>query len=373
MGNRHAPPRSLKAQLQALEIKLIRAALARHDGNVSAAARELEIHRTTLKRKALAYGLPTRRPGRPARASRVQRQARCTREVRHDLCPRRTPALRPSWWIGRSPCVLTARKKVVGVHLRASEIAGAITWVVEARRERAGLRLTRWRQGVDLPGSGVEREFFFPALCKYIAASKGAVVGVDAAFGLGRRVTRTDDWESFLAAFGGRYVGARELETKARAAAKGRGASRLTDRMRGRNTEPHRRRQSHRTFHWIGGVLAPLIGAGRARTVPMQEPAAGAPVLCEVAPVAYLRRTTLPSPFKGIGPVGARSRAHLLDELEARAGLVPDAALRERVAHDGEAGLLWAVVNAMVAARVAAGDAGGPPEEWAPAEGWAFC
>ncbi|HTS62826.1 MAG TPA: helix-turn-helix domain-containing protein [Candidatus Acidoferrales bacterium] len=45
-----------------LEKSMIQGALARHGGNQCAAARALEIHRNTLQRKMVEYGLAPARP-----------------------------------------------------------------------------------------------------------------------------------------------------------------------------------------------------------------------------------------------------------------------------------------------------------------------
>ena len=53
---------SLGQATEVLERSMIQGALARHGGNQSAAARALDIHRNTLLRKMLEYGLATARP-----------------------------------------------------------------------------------------------------------------------------------------------------------------------------------------------------------------------------------------------------------------------------------------------------------------------
>ena len=264
------------------------------------------------------------------------------------------------------------RTKIIGIRLRAGALAGTLSWIVDAKRDGARLIITQWQQGADLPGSGVERDIFFPALRKYVAAAKTAIVGIDVAFGLGRRLTKTDDWETFLAAFDGRYADRADMEEKSLTAAKGRDASRLTDRHLGRRSEPHRRRQSHQTYHCLHDVLVPLIGADRVRAVPMQEAVTGKPVLCEVAPDAYARRGRILPPFKGQGAVAVNSRSRVLDWLAAEAGVQFDTTLREAVANHEESDLLWAIVCVVIADRVARGVAGAPPKNWVPAEGWGF-
>jgi DNA-binding NtrC family response regulator len=71
-------PISLTEATQMLEKSMIQGALARNAGNQCAAARTLEIHRNTLQRKMLEYGLATARPrGRRkpmARAGRLSRR-----------------------------------------------------------------------------------------------------------------------------------------------------------------------------------------------------------------------------------------------------------------------------------------------------------
>ena len=56
-----APASAGAPSLQAMADEAIRAALAAHAGNVSAAARALGVHRSTLYRRAAALGLA--RPG----------------------------------------------------------------------------------------------------------------------------------------------------------------------------------------------------------------------------------------------------------------------------------------------------------------------
>ena len=53
---------SLDEATQVLEKSMIQGALARNGGNQCAASRSLEIHRNTLQRKMVEYGLATARP-----------------------------------------------------------------------------------------------------------------------------------------------------------------------------------------------------------------------------------------------------------------------------------------------------------------------
>ena len=69
---------SLAEATQILERSMIQGALARNGGNQCAASRTLEIHRNTLQRKMIEYGLATARPRarrKPmARAGRMPRK-----------------------------------------------------------------------------------------------------------------------------------------------------------------------------------------------------------------------------------------------------------------------------------------------------------
>jgi DNA-binding NtrC family response regulator len=53
---------SLDEATQILEKSMIQGALARNSGNQCAASRSLDIHRNTLQRKMVEYGLATPRP-----------------------------------------------------------------------------------------------------------------------------------------------------------------------------------------------------------------------------------------------------------------------------------------------------------------------
>ena len=53
---------SLGQATEVLERSMIQGALARNGGNQSAAARDLDIHRNTMLRKMLEFGLATARP-----------------------------------------------------------------------------------------------------------------------------------------------------------------------------------------------------------------------------------------------------------------------------------------------------------------------
>jgi len=61
---------SLEEAVELLERSMISTALARHRGNQSAASKQLRIHRNTLQRKVLAYGLKRKPVAREARARR---------------------------------------------------------------------------------------------------------------------------------------------------------------------------------------------------------------------------------------------------------------------------------------------------------------
>ena len=68
---------SLQDAVELLERSMIGAALERSGGNQSAASRQLQIHRNTLQRKMVEYGLGNRRPR--ARRKPVAAQGRARR------------------------------------------------------------------------------------------------------------------------------------------------------------------------------------------------------------------------------------------------------------------------------------------------------
>ncbi len=70
----------LEEAIELLERSMIDGALKRSGGNQSAASKQLGIHRNTLQRKALAYGLGNGRPRRKP-AARVPRARKGKLEV----------------------------------------------------------------------------------------------------------------------------------------------------------------------------------------------------------------------------------------------------------------------------------------------------
>jgi Fis family transcriptional regulator, factor for inversion stimulation protein len=66
----------LEEAIEVLEKSMIQGALERNDGNQSAASKQLGIHRNTLQRKLVAYGLRNGTRPRPKPVSRVARPRR---------------------------------------------------------------------------------------------------------------------------------------------------------------------------------------------------------------------------------------------------------------------------------------------------------
>lgn len=71
---------SLEEAVGLLERGMIHQALARSEGNQSAASRLLQIHRNTMQRKMVEYGLGANRPR--ARRKPVSREARAPKAPR---------------------------------------------------------------------------------------------------------------------------------------------------------------------------------------------------------------------------------------------------------------------------------------------------
>jgi DNA-binding NtrC family response regulator len=65
---------SLAEATQLLERSMIQGSLSRNSGNQCAAARSLKMHRNTLQRKMVEYGLVTPRRKPAARAGQIRRK-----------------------------------------------------------------------------------------------------------------------------------------------------------------------------------------------------------------------------------------------------------------------------------------------------------
>jgi len=65
---------SLQDSIGLLERSMITAALTLHRGNLSAASKQLGVHRNTLQRKLHEYDLTRKPAGREARSARTRRR-----------------------------------------------------------------------------------------------------------------------------------------------------------------------------------------------------------------------------------------------------------------------------------------------------------
>lgn len=241
--------------------------------------------------------------------------------------------------------------RIIGAQFSGAALAGSRTWLAEGVVEDGALRIVTVRQVADLPNGAVERELAMPALRKYLAKQRTAVIGIDFPFGLPAAIVKAKTWLEFVAAFGDLYVDVADFTAKAKVAAGNQERWRLTDRELGKRSAPHKRRLAFQTFYGIRDILAPLVADGQAAVVPMQVPLPRKPVFVEVSPPASLRRARISPPFKGAAPLARRAREGVLAAYE-RLGqlwpLPPD--VRERVLDDAEGDALNAVVAAVAAA-----------------------
>lgn len=217
--------------------------------------------------------------------------------------------------------------------------------------EDGALRISTVRQVADLPNGAVERELAMPALRKYLAKQRAAVIGIDFPFGLPKALVKEKSWTDFVAAFGDKYADVPDFTTQAKKAAGNQERWRHTDRELGKRSAPHKRRLAFQTFYGIRDILAPLVIEGQAAVVPMQDPIPRKPIFIEVSPPATLRRARISPPFKGAAPLARRAREGVLEAYERLGQLWPlPVEVRERVLDDAEGDALNAVVSAVAAA-----------------------
>src|SRR5205823_2299832 len=151
------------------------------------------------------------------------------------------------------------------------------------------LCVDRCLRGIELPGSGAERERCLAALRVFIGAAGESTFGCDFPFAVPRSLMPEDGWEAFLSGFAGRYPDAATFRAACFAAAGGRELRRLCDVESRTPFSAYNLRLYRQTYAGITGLLAPLVEAGAIRVLPMQAATEGSPRLLEVCPASALK------------------------------------------------------------------------------------
>jgi hypothetical protein len=259
-------------------------------------------------------------------------------------------------------------RRIFGVDFSGAAKAGNLIWLAEAEPAAKGLAIISCRRAADLPGGAADRGAALAALRDFIAATPDAIFGCDFPFSLPKKLIKDRNWEAFLDGFN--YRDADAFREHCRQQTGGAEPKRETDKESGTPWCAFNIRLRHQTFHGLGTLLRPLVLAGQAVVLPMQQPRADRPWLIETCPASLLKAIGHRPPYKGRKRRDVRST--LVSELVGRGlfrPLPPDIhrTVIENTGGDALDSILAAVATAAALKRIDAGLSDGDA-----LEGWVY-
>lgn len=242
----------------------------------------------------------------------------------------------------------------VGVDLGGGRLAGEVSWVAAGQARDGALLIERVHPVTHLAGGDGARDRALPALARWLAQQRGAVVAIDAPFSLPAAAVPEGDWFEFLARFATRFPEPEALAAVRATGRTGPAAVRATDRVRGLLSVPYSGPRGYCTWCNLHHLLGPLVGAKEAVALPMQSPDGRVPVLVETSVRAALRARCIAAPFRGQQDLALRSRRLVLERLARSDGVsFASQALSVAAIHHEQVEGIGAVVAATVAGRLA--------------------
>ncbi len=242
--------------------------------------------------------------------------------------------------------------RVYGVDFSGAKDAGRKIWLTAARVERGVLCIEECLRADTLPGSARHRDLCLEALRNFITKQKECAIGLDFPFGLPAKLIKQKSWEGFVRSFPLRYSTAEKFRQVCWRNAGNKELRRVTDLENRTPLSPYNRRLYRQTYFGIRDVLRPLLDAGVATVVPMQEHVSGKAVILEVCPASTLKRQGLYFPYKGRSEERSVARQRILKSLE-RCGilLLPKSAIRRTVLDDSGGDALDSLIAALATFR----------------------
>lgn len=248
---------------------------------------------------------------------------------------------------------MTLPERLYGVDFSGAQDAGAKIWIAEAAPGPDGLTVTRLFPARELPGAGVALERCLPALRRFVASARGCAFGFDFPFAVADAATGGRPWVEFARGFTSTYPDAAAFRATCRAATGGKEIKRETDRVARVPFNAWNLRCYRQTYVGLSGLIAPLVAAGEAVALPMQQPEGELPWLLEICPASTLKRADLyRTSYKGQTPEHRRARERILAALGDREGLrLADPRLAETAIANRGGDALDAVIAAAATAR----------------------
>jgi len=272
----------------------------------------------------------------------------------------------------RSPSERHRIRRIIGIDFSGAADAGRKIWIAQCRIVGGRLRVDRCDPASALFGCTAGPEASCAALVAYLRALGPAAVGCDFPFSLAAPMVQASTWPEFLAGFAWRYPTAAVFH--ARSHRQWGEPRRRCDGAAKTPFAPTNCRLYRQSYHGIRDVLAPLIGAGAARALPLQAPSPGVPWLLECCPASALKLLGCYRPYKGAGVEHARQRLAILRMLEANGVARVSAGMRRTLVAQTGGDALDSVVAAWIAFRTLGGPDALPPipPGWPPLEGFVY-
>ena len=194
------------------------------------------------------------------------------------------------------------RDRIFGVDFSGASRPGRSIWITEAQFQSGSLTVKRCESATkrfDLPATD-SREIVYEDLRELIKENSSAVFGIDFPFGLPESVSfDRDSWSEHLNELCNEFVSGSAIDFRERCVEVASNTDRGSGYLR-RETDwryggqcPYQHQLQYQTFHGQRDFLAPLIMAGDACVLPMQDRESELPWLVEVYPAATLSRLQL--------------------------------------------------------------------------------
>lgn len=239
--------------------------------------------------------------------------------------------------------------QIYGIDFSGAALAGNAIWITEATADGETLTIKKCKNAAEFLDCSSKRELVLPALCRFIADQKNAVLGLDFAFSIPLGMFPEPTWCQFAANFPEKFVTADQFRNHCRDVFPGSEVKRLTDLETQTPFSPYNLRMYRQTYYGIRDVLSPLVKNNAAWVLPMQQLAGDLPVLLECCPASLLKKMKIYAPYKANAD---RENAHrrlifgtIIEQNDIK---IADPNIRERVFTDAKGDALDSLLCAYI-------------------------
>lgn len=213
------------------------------------------------------------------------------------------------------------QKEFIGIDFSGAVDAGRAIWIASGHYIDGGIKIVDCRAAKDLLESGRKRDEAISALREYISRKDNAVVGCDFPFSLPGQLIEQRRWKEFIVKFPETYTSPGHFRDCCLKLAGGREIKRKSERTSGAPFCAYNLRLFRQTYYGICDLLYPLLAAGRASVLPMQNGKKGRAWLMEVCPASFLKREGHYPSYKGREYENFQARLSIVEFLESGKGL----------------------------------------------------